>query len=96
MRRLSLLFALFGTWAMTLKTIITIACAIGLFSGAPAAGAEIAPTSSLPDSIPPVTGNDHFCLETAAEHTLECVYASMDECQNRTKSGHFLCVPNPH
>ncbi len=79
-----------------MKAIITIAFAVGLFSGPVAAGADNAATSSLPDSVPQITGNDDFCLETAAEPTLECVYASMDECQNRTKSSHLLCVPNPH
>jgi hypothetical protein len=81
---------------MMMKALITIAFVVGLFSVAPTAGAQNAAPSSLPSNVPQVTGNDEFCLETATEHTLECVYASMDDCQNNTKSSHLLCVPNPH
>ncbi len=79
-----------------MKAIITIAFAAGLFSVVPTAGAQNAAISSLSGNVPQATGNDEFCLETAAEQTLECVYASMDECQDNNKTSHLLCVPNPH
>ncbi len=51
-----------------MKAIITIALAVGLFSVVPTAGAQNEATSSLLGNVPQVTGNDEFCLETAAEH----------------------------
>lgn len=46
---------------------------------------------------PRVTGTAEFCLETAVEHTLQCEYGTMEQCQNDIKSSsNLVCVANPH
>ncbi len=46
---------------------------------------------------PKISGSAEFCVETAVEHTLECEYGTMQQCQNKIKgSSNLVCVANPH
>jgi hypothetical protein len=45
---------------------------------------------------PKVTGSADFCVETSIDHTLQCEYGTMEQCQNDIKSSNLVCVTNPH
>lgn len=42
-----------------------------------------------------VTGTNKFCAETSANGPLNCVFASMSDCQKASTGDNLRCVANP-